>query len=89
VENNTRADLDVSILANNQELRVGRVQMGDTGRLRAPAAALRTPPYSFAVRLVARDGTGSYTTPALNVLGGQDVYIDAGPTLGSSRFEVR
>lgn len=89
VENSARADLDVSILSGGQELRLGRVQLGDTGRFRAPATLLRNPPFSFSVRLVARDGTGTYLTPQLNVREGQNVQLYASPTLSSSRFEVR
>lgn len=89
VENSARADLDVSILRGGQEIRLGRVQIGDERRFRAPAAFLRSPPYNFSVRLTARDGSGSYTTPDLNVQQGQNVYIEASPTLPGSRFTVR
>lgn len=89
VENSARADLDVSILSGGQELRLGRVQLGDTGRFRAPATLLRSPPFSFSVRLVARDGTGTYTTPQMIVREGQNVRLYASPTLSSSRFEIR
>lgn len=89
IDNSARADLDVSVLSGGQELRLGRVQMGDRQRFRVPAPVLRSPPYSFTVRLVARDGTGTYTTPQLVVNEGQDVYIDASPTLSGSRFTVR
>lgn len=88
VENSARADLDVRILSGGQELRLGRVQLGDTGRFRAPATLLRSPPYSFSVRLIARDGTGTYTTPQLNVREGQNVRLYASPTLSSSRWVV-
>lgn len=89
VENSARADLDVSVIGYGQSIRLGRVQLGDQRRFRVPSAFLRTPPYSFSVEVVARDGSGSYTTPVLLVRQGLNVYIDATPTLPSSRFEVR
>jgi hypothetical protein len=89
VDNSARADLEVSILSGGQELRLGRVQVGDDQRFRVPAPVLRSPPYSFSVRLVARDGTGDWTTPSLVVNEGQNVYLDASPNLPSSRFTVR
>lgn len=89
VENSARADLSVSIYSGGQELRLGRVQVGDDQRFYVPAPVLRSAPYSFAVRLIARDGSGEYTTPALVVNQGQNVHIDASPTLSSSRFTVR
>ena len=89
VENDARADLDVSLVRGGQDIRLGRVQVGDQRRFRTPSAFLRTAPYSFAVRIVARDGSGSYTTPSLLVQQGQNVYIEASPTLPSSQFSVR
>ena len=89
VQNDARADLQVSLVTDGQELRIGRVQLGDRRRFRVPAPVLREPPYAFAVRVVARDGSGSYTTPRLNVPQGQNVYIEASATLQSSRFSVR
>lgn len=89
VENDARADLDVSLVRSGQDIRLGRVQVGDQRRFRAPSAFLRSAPYSFAVRIVARDGSGSYTTPSLLVQRGQNVYIEASPTLPSSQFSVR
>lgn len=89
VDNQARADLDVSVLVTGQEIRLGRVQIGDQRRLYISSAVLRTPPYSFAIRLIARDGTGTYTTPPMLVREGQNVVIEASPTLSSSRYTVR
>jgi hypothetical protein len=89
VDSSARAELDVSLHSGGQVLRLGRVQMGDHQRFRVPAPVLRDAPYSFAIRLVARDGTGDFTTPALIVNEGQNVFIDASLTLSSSRFSVR
>lgn len=89
VENDARFDLEVSVAGRGQELRIGRVQIGEQRRLRVPASFLGEPPYGFAVRLVPRVGHDSYMTPQLNVLEGQDVYIEASPTLQSSRYSVR
>lgn len=89
VENEARSDLDVTALIGQQEIRLGRAQVGQTGRFRLSTAMLTATPYAFAVRLVARDGTGTFTTPVLTVHEGQGVYIDAGPTLNSSRYNVR
>lgn len=89
VENSARADLDVSVIGYGQSIRLGRVQLGDQRRFRMPSAFLRRSPYSFAIELVARDGSGTYSTPQMLVRQGQNVYIDATPTLSSSHFEVR
>ena len=89
VENDARFDLEVSVTARGQEVRVGRVQIGDRRRFRVPAPFLVDPPYAFAVRLVSRVGSEAYMTPQLTVPEGQDVYIEASPTLQSSRFSVR
>ena len=89
VENDARFDLEVSVTARGQEVRVGRVQIGDQRQFRVPAPFLNDPPYAFAVRLVARVGSNSYLTPQLTVPEGQNVYIEASPTLQSSRFSVR
>jgi hypothetical protein len=89
VENSARADLEVSVIGYGQTIRLGRVQLGDQRQFRVPSAFLRTPPYSFSVEVVARDGSGAYTTPVLLVRRGQNVSVDASPTLSSSRFEVR
>jgi hypothetical protein len=89
VDNATTSALEVTVVLDQTETRLGRTQIGDTARFRVPATLLQAPPYYFAIRLVARDGTGSFTTPILTVQDGQRVYIDAGPTLSTSRFSVR
>ena len=89
VENDARFDLEVSVTARGQEVRIGRVQIGDERRFRVPAPLLNEPPYAFAVRLVSRVGSSSYLTPQLTVPEGQNVYIEASPTLQSSRFFIR
>ena len=89
VENDARFDLEVSVTGRGQELRIGRVQIGEQRRLRVPTSFLGEAPYAFAVRLVPRVGQDSYLTPQLNVPEGQNVYIEASPTLQSSRYTVR
>lgn len=89
VDNSARSDVDVSVRAGGQNLRLGRVQIGEDRGLRVPDTFLRSAPYSFAVEVVARDGTGSYTTPSLVLNQGQDVYIEVSPTLSASRYTVR
>lgn len=89
VENSASADVDVSLTRGGQTLRIGRVQVGDQRRFRVPSAFLVAPPYSFLVEVIARDGTGRYTTPSLVVHEGQTVYIEASRTLSTSRYTVR
>ncbi|MFW6205746.1 MAG: hypothetical protein ACOC5I_00775 [Gemmatimonadota bacterium] len=89
VENDTHADLDIRLLARGQTIRLGRIHVGDTQRLRVPPTILDAAPYEFAVHVVARDGTGTYTTPVLTVPDGQNVHIMTRSTLSTSRFAVR
>ena len=89
VENGSRFDVDVSALIGPQEIRLGRAQLGDTGRFRIAPALLPASPYAFAIKLVARTGGATYTTPILTVREGQSVHLDTGPSLGNTRFTIR